>query len=97
MYAYIQPAAQDQDTCTHIQYNTGHETTGSMLTWATWLLSQHPDAQRKMQDEIDVVLQGRRPTFEDMKKLEQVCITVCLCAHVMTLSGRMGMRKLERM
>ena len=53
-----------------------------MLTWATWLLSQHPDAQRKMQDEIDVVLQGRRPTFEDMKKLEQVCITVCLCAHV---------------
>jgi carotene epsilon-monooxygenase len=23
----------------------GHETTGSMLTWATWLLAQHPEAQ----------------------------------------------------
>ncbi len=23
----------------------GHETTGSMLTWATWLLAQYPEAQ----------------------------------------------------
>lgn len=33
----------------------GHETTGSMLTWATWLLAQHPEAQAKMQKEIDEV------------------------------------------
>lgn len=50
----------------------GHETTGSMLTWATWLLAQHPEAQKKMQKEIDDVLQGRPPSFDDMKKLEQV-------------------------
>jgi len=50
----------------------GHETTGSMLTWATWLLSQYPEAQAKMQEEIDRVLQGRAPTYDDMSSLEQV-------------------------
>jgi len=54
----------------------GHETTGSMLTWATWLLAQHPEAQAKMQREIDEVLQGRDPSFEDMKKLEAVRMVV---------------------
>ena len=50
----------------------GHETTGSMLTWATWLLSQYPEAQAKMQEEIDRVLGDRIPTYDDMQALEQV-------------------------
>ncbi|EKX39181.1 cytochrome P450 [Guillardia theta CCMP2712] len=54
----------------------GHETTGSMLTWATWLLSQHPEAQAKMQKEIDDVLGGRSPTYEDMPRLEQVRLVI---------------------
>ena len=54
----------------------GHETTGSMLTWATWLLAQHPEAQAKMQKEIDQVLGDRIPTYEDMRKLEQCRLVV---------------------
>jgi cytochrome P450 family 97 subfamily B polypeptide 3 len=54
----------------------GHETTGSMLTWATWLLSQHPEAQAKLQREIDAVLGDRLPTFEDVRALEQVRLVI---------------------
>lgn len=54
----------------------GHETTGSMLTWATWLLALHPEAQAKMQKEIDEVLGDRIPTYEDMRSLEQCRLVV---------------------
>jgi len=40
--------------------------------WATWLLAQYPEAQAKMQTEIDAVLGDRMPTYDDMKSLEQV-------------------------
>lgn len=47
----------------------GHETTANALSW-TWIaLSHHPDVARKVKAEVDAVLQGRTPTFEDVKKL----------------------------
>ena len=39
----------------------GQETTSLALTWTWYLLSQHPDAQRRLEEEIDVVLNGRSP------------------------------------
>uniref|UniRef100_A0A7N0R9F4 Carotene epsilon-monooxygenase n=1 Tax=Kalanchoe fedtschenkoi TaxID=63787 RepID=A0A7N0R9F4_KALFE len=50
----------------------GHETTGSVLTWTLYLLSKDSVSLRKAQDEIDRVLQGRNPTFEDIKELKFV-------------------------
>ncbi|GAA0142206.1 oxygenase [Lithospermum erythrorhizon] len=50
----------------------GHETTGSVLTWTSYLLSKDPISLRKAQDEIDRVLQGRSPTYEDIKDLKFV-------------------------
>ena len=47
----------------------GHETTATALTWTWYLLSQHPEAEAKLHAEIDAVLQGRLPTFEDLPKL----------------------------
>ncbi|CAM0956289.1 unnamed protein product [Alopecurus aequalis] len=44
----------------------GHETTGSVLTWTIYLLSKDPAALRRAQDEVDRVLQGRRPRYEDV-------------------------------
>ncbi|KZV58072.1 carotene epsilon-monooxygenase, chloroplastic-like [Dorcoceras hygrometricum] len=41
----------------------GHETTGSVLTWTSYLL-------RKARDEVDKVLQGLLPTYEDIKNLK---------------------------
>ena len=47
----------------------GHETTANALTWMWLLLSQYPEARKRMQVEVDEVLQGRRPTFEDLERL----------------------------
>ncbi|PIN21474.1 Cytochrome P450 CYP4/CYP19/CYP26 subfamily [Handroanthus impetiginosus] len=48
----------------------GHETTGSVLTWTAYLLSKDPSSLRKAQEEVDGVLQGRLPTYEDIKNLK---------------------------
>jgi cytochrome P450 len=47
----------------------GHETTANLLTWTLMLLSQHPDAYARLTAEVDQVLAGRAPTFEDLGKL----------------------------
>ncbi len=47
----------------------GQETTSLALTWTWYLLSQHPDAQRRLEEEIDVVLNGRSPEYDDLANL----------------------------
>jgi cytochrome P450 len=57
----------------------GHETTANALTWTFYLLSQYPDAEKKLHDEIDSVLgatdgnshnSSRIPTPDDIPKLQ---------------------------
>ncbi|XP_074269141.1 carotene epsilon-monooxygenase, chloroplastic [Silene latifolia] len=48
----------------------GHETTGSVLTWTAYLLSKDPSSLLKAQEEVDRVLQGRPPSYEDTKELK---------------------------
>jgi cytochrome P450 len=48
---------------------SGHETTSLALSWASYLLCRHPDAERRMCKELDDVLQGRFPTAADLPKL----------------------------
>ena len=47
----------------------GHETTANALTFAWWLLAQHPDAAAKLYEEVTAVLQGRLPTASDLEGL----------------------------
>jgi cytochrome P450 len=47
----------------------GHETTANALTWALYLLSQNPDVEAKLQQEVDSVLAGRVPALDDLKQL----------------------------
>ena len=47
----------------------GHETTANALTWLWFCLSKNPEARRRMEAEVDEVLQGRVPTFEDSDRL----------------------------
>ncbi|KAJ8426577.1 hypothetical protein Cgig2_001246 [Carnegiea gigantea] len=58
----------------------GHETTGSVLTWTVYLLSKDPSSLSKAKEEVDRVLQGRRPSYEDTKELKFLarCITESL-------------------
>ena len=48
----------------------GHETTATALTFSWFLLAQHPDVERRLTEELDTVLDGRQPTFEDLPQLE---------------------------
>jgi cytochrome P450 len=47
----------------------GHETTANALTWTLYLLSQHPEIEAKLHEELDTLLKGRPPTVEDVPRL----------------------------
>lgn len=47
----------------------GHETTSNALTWTFYLVAKHPEVQQRLQAELDDVLSGKAPTFEDLEKL----------------------------
>jgi cytochrome P450 len=47
----------------------GHETTANTLAWTWYLLSLHPEVERRLHAEVDDVLGGRLPTIEDLPKL----------------------------
>jgi cytochrome P450 len=50
-------------------FMAGHETTALALTWTWYLLALHPAVEAKFHDEIDRVLAGRAPRFEDLALL----------------------------
>jgi cytochrome P450 len=47
----------------------GHETTALALSWTWYLLSQNPDAENKLHQEVDTVLGGKVPTLKDVPLL----------------------------
>lgn len=47
----------------------GHETTANALTWTWYLLSQHPEVEAKLHEEVDAVLAGKLPTADDVARL----------------------------
>jgi cytochrome P450 len=47
----------------------GHETTAVALTWAFYLLSQHPHIEARLHEELDQELRGRLPTVADLARL----------------------------
>ena len=47
----------------------GHETTSQALTWSWYLLSQNPECERKLHEEVHRALGDREPTFEDLPQL----------------------------
>jgi cytochrome P450 len=47
----------------------GHETTATALTWTWYLLSQNPDVDERMRNEVKEVLAGRLPAYADLPNL----------------------------
>jgi cytochrome P450 len=47
----------------------GHETTSHALTWTWYLLARNPEAERKLREELDAVLAGGTPGYEDLPSL----------------------------
>ncbi len=50
-------------------FMAGHETTAQALTWTWYVLSQHPAEEAKFHAELERVLGGRAPRFEDLAEL----------------------------
>lgn len=48
----------------------GHETTANVLSWCWYLISQAPDVEEKLLKELDQVLGGRNPEYEDVENLK---------------------------
>ena len=59
---------QISDECVTL-FGAGHETTATALAWTWYLLCRHPDIYHKMQREVDTVLEGRTPRYEDLPRL----------------------------
>ena len=49
---------------------TAFDTTSTALTWAWYLLSQNPEAEAELHEELDRVLNGRLPTVQDITQLK---------------------------
>jgi cytochrome P450 len=60
----------------------GHETTAVALSWTWWLLDQHPEIEAKLHAELNLILQGRTPTLDDLPSLRYT-------EHVITESMRL--------
>jgi cytochrome P450 len=54
----------------------GHETSANALTWLTYLLAHHPQEAANIRAEMDAVLAGRTPTFEDLPRLGKALFAV---------------------
>lgn len=50
----------------------GHETTANTLSWTWYLLAQHPEVEAKFHQELERVLEGRKPTAQDVPNLVYV-------------------------
>lgn len=47
----------------------GHETTAHTLSWTWYLLSRHPEVENKLSAELDEVLSGKVPAYDDVRQL----------------------------
>src|SRR5215472_8418165 len=50
-------------------FMAGHETTANSLAWTWYLLSQVPEVEARLHEELDRVLGGRNPTLADVPRL----------------------------
>ena len=85
---------QLRDECMTI-FLAGHETTANALTWTWYVLSQHPDAERQMHEEIDRVLGDRPPTFEDVPRLPYTRMVLAESMRLYPPAYALGRRAIE--
>ncbi|MCW5848809.1 MAG: cytochrome P450 [Anaerolineae bacterium] len=53
-----------------------HEVSATTLTWAWYLLSQSPDVEAQLHEELNRVLGGRPPTYDDVAHLPYTMMTL---------------------
>ena len=51
-------------------FAAGHETSATAMSWTLWLLSRHPEVAQRLEAELDEVLGGRLPEWDDLPRLK---------------------------
>ncbi len=52
-----------------VLFMAGHETTANVLAWTWYLISQSPEVEKKLHEELESALEGRTPQMEDIENL----------------------------
>jgi cytochrome P450 len=73
----------------------GHETTANALTWTWYLLSQHPEAEARLHEEVDRVLGDRRATADDLAALPYTRMVLSESMRLYPPAYAIGRRALE--
>lgn len=102
MLLFAQDEEDDRSTMTDLQlrdeamtlFVAGHETTANALTWTWYLLSQHPEAEARLQGEIDAVLVGKLPTANDVPRLQYTEMVFAEAMRLYPPAWTMGRRAL---
>ncbi len=73
----------------------GHETTANALTWTWYLLSQNPQCEQKMHEEIDRVLGGRTLGFDDLPELRYTEMVLAEAMRLYPPAWAIGRKAIE--
>lgn len=73
----------------------GYETVANALAWTWLLLGQNPEAQVRLDAELDAVLGGRLPTLEDMPRLAYTTMVLSESMRLYPPAWAMGREALE--
>ena len=72
----------------------GHETTANALTWTWYLLSQHPEVEAKLHEEIDSALASKLPVASDVVRLRYTEMVFAEAMRLYPPAWTMGRRVL---
>ena len=73
----------------------GHETGANALTWTWYLLSQHPEVERRLHEEIDAVLGDRAPELADVPQLRYAEMILVEALRLYPPAWAIGRKALE--
>jgi cytochrome P450 len=73
----------------------GHETTSNALTWTWHLLSQHPDVERRLHQEIDTLLGDRSAGADDTPRLPYTRMVLAESMRLYPPAWGIGRRAIE--
>ncbi len=73
----------------------GHETGANALTWTWYLLSQHPEVERRLHQEIDAVLGDRPPELADVPQLRYAEMILAEALRLYPPAWAIGRKALE--
>jgi cytochrome P450 len=72
----------------------GYETTANALMWTWYLLSEHPDAERRLHEELDAALAGRTAGARDLPALRYTRAVIAESMRLFSPAYLVGRRAL---